>query len=60
MDFYAPLVVAVSNYDPANIFNFPQSIPTSLTKEDARRLNVPESMTTEIISATPDTKCYER
>jgi FAD/FMN-containing dehydrogenase len=37
-------------YDPENVFHFAQSIPVSLTEAEARRLNLPESMISEITS----------
>ena len=37
-------------YDPDNVFHFPQSIPVSLTEQEARRLNLPETIIAEINS----------
>jgi FAD/FMN-containing dehydrogenase len=41
-------------YDPDNIFNFEQSIPVSLTADEARSLKLPESMIATLVN-TQDT-----
>ena len=38
-------------YDPENVFNFEQSIPVSLTLDEARSLKLPESMIATLQSA---------
>jgi FAD/FMN-containing dehydrogenase len=37
-------------YDPDNVFNFEQSIPVSLTPDEARSMKLPESMITKLTS----------